>query len=204
MHRTCRVEVNHGSSAELGLPFRRLFLVSGWACRARILANGERQILGFLVPGDCIDLSDDEDPPLHRTFALTRTVTINANILDLELDEFAHRHFGLRIALARSKRAETRRMFDHIVRLGAMPAMRAMGHLLAEFHDRLARPGEHSSERFLIPISQDTLGEALGLSSVHTNRVLSQLRAEGLLQLGPGWALLTDPIRLAEMVARPK
>ncbi len=175
-------------------------MVSGWACRARVLPDGRRQILNFVLPGDCAALSNDDEPRMFRTFTLTRTATIDGSRLMQILAEGDPAHDGLRTAIAKADRAEIGMMADHIVRLGALPAFQSMAHLLGELHDRLSTVQLAANGRFPIPVAQDVLGEALGLSVVHTNRVLSQLRRQGVLQLGPGWAMVSDRSKLTDIV----
>lgn len=187
----CRPARSAPAGVELGGDSRRLFLVAGWACRWRVLPNGRRQILGFILPGDSVGLTDGPEPPLHHSVAVTRVSVIDATAL---VDRINSGGAGeaLSRAFAAADRCEAARHLDHVVRLGAMSAIEGMDHLLGELHRRFADVGLAEEGRFPLAVSQDTLGEALGLSGVHTNRVLAQLRREGRLELGPGWAQLSD------------
>jgi CRP-like cAMP-binding protein len=168
-----------------------LFLTAGWACRIRDLGPYGRQVLGFVLPGDPIG-SRDRSPAPHRTVALTRISTLDARALGRRMQDEPEAHLSLTSALASAEREEHHRHLDHAVRLGALSAYRAMLHFLAELHDRLERVGLAREGRFALPVAQDVLGDALGISEVHANRILAQLRRDGLLELGPGWALLVD------------
>jgi CRP-like cAMP-binding protein len=156
-----------------------LFIASGWACRVREIGESGRQILGFILPGDAIGLRWTDPAPPHRTIALTSLYLLDGHGLT-----------GLDRCLARSERAEHHRHLDHTVRLGALSAYEAMCHFLTELHDRLQQVGLAQKGRFELPVAQDVLGDALGISEVHANRILSQLKRDGLLELGPGWAAL--------------
>jgi hypothetical protein len=188
----------HPVGAALGDDSRRLLLVSGWACRCRILADGGRQIFSFLLPGDSVDLSS---PELFRTECLTRAETVDLEPALGPAGATDPPRIRLRAVLAEAARAEHQRQLDHMVRLGSMPAFEAMADLLLEFHDRQAEVGLAEQGRFAMPLFQDVIGGALGLSPAHTSRVLSRLRREGLVSLKDGWVHLLDPVRLRALAA---
>ena len=169
-----------------------LFLTSGWACRLRELGSHGRQILGFVLPGDAIGLRDGEPEPGYRTLALTRVFMLDGTALESRLRAKPDSHRNLASALLVAERAEHHRHLDHTVRLGALGAYDAMRHFLLELHDRLQAVGLARRGRFDLPVAQYVLGDALGISEVHANRVLAQMRREGLLELGPGWAQLAE------------
>lgn len=186
----CRAGGTRAAGADLTGEAGPLFLASGWACRIRALEPHGRQVLGFVLPGDPIALGDADQTPAHRTLALTRVSLLDGRELAGRLSIEPDRHQGLAVALDRAERAEHRRHLDHAVRLGALSAYQAMLHFLSELHDRLALVGLAKDGRFDLPVAQDALAVALGISEVHANRVLAQLRRDGALKLGPGWAAL--------------
>ena len=69
------------------------------------------------------------------------------------------------------------------MRLGRQTAYERMAHLLLELHGRLAEIGEARGESFHLPIKQEVLADALGLSLVHVNRTLQQMRRDGLIDM---------------------
>lgn len=188
----CAPVSSRAAGTDLTLEPGPLFLTAGWACRVRELGGHGRQILGFVLPGDPIGVPDGGLAAPHRTLALTRVSLLDGQALAGAVlsDPAAHR--GLAAALDGAARAECHRHLDHAVRLGALDAYQAMRHFLTELHDRLEAVGLAHAGRFDLPVAQDVLGSALGVSEVHANRVLAQLRRDGLLELGPGWALLVD------------
>ena len=185
---TCRPTAPRPAGSALGVDGERLFVVSGWACHVRELGDEGRQILGFILPGDPVGRADSKDAPNHRAIALTRVTLVDATLLEREAK--ARPGSGVAAALARADHAEHGRHLDHAVRLGALSAYRAMRHFLRDIHDRLAAVGLASGGRFDLPVAQDVLGDAMGISEVHANRVLAQMRRERLLELGPGSATL--------------
>jgi CRP-like cAMP-binding protein len=85
------------------------------------------------------------------------------------------------------------------MRLGRQSAYERLIHLLLEFLDRLKANGAAEDGSFVMPFTQEVLSDALGLSTVHTNRVLQQLRRERLIETHAASVRLIDPVLLAEI-----
>lgn len=171
------------------------FLVSGWASLQRLLADGRRQIFSFLLPGDLINRTRLRTIGRStQVLALTPVETVDATPV---LDAASRGREGLRAALIAVDAVENRRLLDHIVRLGRQTAYERVGHLLLELHHRLSLAKLTDDRSFPLPLTQETLADALGLSNVHVNRVLQQLRREGMLELRSGRATLPKPADLA-------
>jgi len=83
-------------------------------------------------------------------------------------------------------------MRDQIVRLGRQTAYERMAHFMLELHARLQVAGIASSHTFALPVSQEVLADVLGLSVVHTNRVMQQVRHDGLLETRSGQVKILD------------
>src|SRR5690606_17289675 len=112
------------------------FVVSGWACRRRILADGRRQIFGFALPGDLLDAGGAGSADIGFA-ALTAVETVDAE----GLRQAANDHAGLARALAALAEQQGRLLLDHIVRLGRMNALERLCHMLLELRERLAVVG---------------------------------------------------------------
>lgn len=176
-------------------PLRPRFLVSGWAARVRWLADGRRQIVGFLTPGDGLGLCERPQP-----LAVCPVVAISPVEL-VEASALAHLAFGkpgarqesLSIALHISAALEEAALMDQIVRLGRQTALERIAHLFLELRFRLNLVGLVDKESFSLPLTQEQLADATGLSAVHVNRTLQQLRREGLLELASGRLRLLEP-----------
>ena len=173
-------------------------LLSGWACRARVLPDGRRQIFTIVVPGDAVGLCVRAEPIAQSTtFALTNTVTADASALDDAVYRHAADYPGLASAVSTASVLDEASLLDHIVRLGRHTAYERMAHLFLELRWRLAAVGLGGEHKFPMPLTQEALADALGLSIVHVNRTLQQLRREGLLEVRGGWAELYKPAVLA-------
>jgi CRP-like cAMP-binding protein len=90
-------------------------------------------------------------------------------------------------------------LLDHAVRLGRLTAFERVAHFLLELQQRLEIAGLGDRQRFPLPLTQEILADALGLSIVHVNRTLQQLRRTGLIELRSGVAILVQPDALAKL-----
>ncbi|WP_454762158.1 Crp/Fnr family transcriptional regulator [Caulobacter segnis] len=155
-----------------------MFLVSGWACLAQSLRDGRRQILTFLLPGDGVGFDLLTRPQRAvQAIALTRLTVRYAQPGFIPGTERLSRGF------AGSAAAQQGRLIDHLVSLGRRTSYERMAHLILELHGRLSEIGETRGESFRLPIKQEILADALGLSLVHVNRTLRQLRRDRLIAL---------------------
>jgi len=195
-----------GPGAELltepaGAPSPRVIL-SGWACRQRLLPDGRRQIFDLLVPGDMIGLAPGSLPlGQASTVSLTRTATVDASPLIVAAQRPSAFPAVARLVAA-TPAIDEERLMNHVVRLGRFTAYERVVHLLLELGDRLAAAGLGDKGRFPLPVTQEVLADALGLSVVHMNRILQQLRRESLIQMGSGHVTLLAREAL-ETVAGP-
>lgn len=170
---------------------RRAFL-SGWACRQRILMDGQRQILSFLLPGDLIGICNHHDPAAAATILAVTEVTTCSAPEAAPGSELAE-------AFARSAALEEHYFLAQITRLGRMNAIERTADWLLETRDRLALVDMVQGDQFSLPITQEMLADTLGLTSVHVNRTLQAMRKDGLLQLRSGMISL-DRERMERLV----
>ncbi len=179
------------------LPPSRL-IVAGWACRYRLNAGKRRQILGFLLPGDFVGRVLLPDLPLpYAVVALTGLKTVSAQPL---VEAAANPD---RTALARAVRLTAHLddllLLNQLMRLGQQTARERVVHLILELHERLGWVGLTWDDHFAMPLALDVLADALGLSIVHMNRTLQQLRADGLLDVEGGTVALLKPEQLQDI-----
>lgn len=169
-------------------------LVSGWAAAVKGLRDGRRQILQIFLPGDVPGLS-----AITRTgaVALANAMTVDARPLAQALTARDPAQMGLRLAWDRAQAASQQELLDQIVRLGRLSAYERTAHLLMELLDRHRRAGVSDGRRMAWPLTQETLADVLGLSVVHVNRILQQLRREGVIMLRSGQLVTPDLDRLA-------
>lgn len=170
---------------EEGQCYERLFILKdGWAIRYKLLADGRRQILSFALPGDFIGiraaLFETSD---HSVQTLTHASVYSFPVESLmELCEFSPK---LALTLIWSNAREKAMLAEHITRLGRRSAYEGLAHLLLELLNRLQYVGLASEQSYEMPLTQEVLADALGLTPVHINRTLRRLREDGLVEMNP-------------------
>jgi CRP-like cAMP-binding protein len=170
-----------------------LLLLSGWAARVRSFSDGRRQILAVVLPGDLIGGWHHGDLPAPiSVVALSEVAVIPAPA--------ARPGTGLAMAYAAAAAAEERCLYRQIARLGRLSAYERVADWLLEIHDRLAAAGLANGNSFPMPLTQEVLADALGLTSVHINRTLQSMRRDGVVDLRSGTARLPDLQQLADLV----
>ncbi|WP_347271129.1 Crp/Fnr family transcriptional regulator [Rhizorhabdus histidinilytica] len=158
----------------------RLFL-SGWACRYRTLEDGRRQILAFLLPGDLCDLNNYVLSELdHSIGALTPV-----QYVEIQHDRVAQLMADrLRLAQAFWWHMLTSLSIQREWTLNlSRSAFERIGNLFCELFFRLRAVGLTQGRRYDLPITQIEMAEATGLTPVHVNRTLQEMRSEGLIIL---------------------
>jgi CRP-like cAMP-binding protein len=173
---------------------KQLIIISGWACDLRILPDGRRQIFSFLLPGDAIEARGAGNVGSRGLVALTRLEVVDSG---RQLAADAEGREALIRALDDAALRREQRLYDHVVRMGRLSAKERVIHLLLELRDRLDRVGLVKGDTFKIPLTQEIFADALGLSVVHINRTLKELRKEGLVCVKSGSATLLNPGKLA-------
>jgi len=187
-------------------PLERPYLIlTGWAARQRVLPDGRRQILSFLLPGDTAGIRRGPAPIVPTAVAALTGVEI-ADASFLRSFAASADNENLADALSIAQAVEEAQMLDHLVRLGRQTALERTAHLLMELHGRLSAAGLSNGWEFPLPLTQEILADALGLSVVHTNRTLQQLRRQNLIESRNGHVTIREPEELARIGAyqRPR
>lgn len=166
-------------------------VVDGWAGRYKLLANGTRQIVALLIPGDFCDLHTTILGQMdHGIVALTACHV--AYIPAAQIDELTSQHSGLTKALWWSTLVDEAVLRSWVVNAGRRDAYQRIAHLMCEMHLRLGMIGPVSDGRFDFPLTQDELADATALTPVHVNRTLQRLRNEGLIIFRSGRLTVLD------------
>jgi len=189
---------------EGGGPMRPTFILSGWACRQRLLPDGRRQIFSILIPGDAVGFCADPSPISSASaVALTKVTLATVEPLGSPAaaspSNRAQDPWGFADHMWLSACLEEGLLLDHIVRLGRQTAYERTAHLLLELHWRLALIGQADQRGFTMPLTQEVLADFLGLSIVHVNRTLQQLRRERLIEMSGSKVVLLDAPQLTEI-----
>lgn len=173
-------------------------ILEGWACRYKILPSGTRQILAFLMPGDCCDLHvallAEMDHSI-QTVTPAAVATIDRADMDAILDE----NRAVAKAMYLSQLIDEGTMRAWITSMGRRSSIERVAHLMCELYLRARNIGLTSETHFTLPLSQIILADALGMTPVHINRVLKKLRLSGAMTLKRGSLMITDPHRLVQI-----
>ena len=175
-----------------------VFVVSGWVGRVVDLHDGRRQIVAFYIPGDLVGFSSRPGAQARAShICLTNVVTANAREVIRNARQESVRYYALIGALNAVEDEINKGLIDQIVRVGRMAAHERMIDLIADLYRRHRRAGLGFANGFVFPLTQETLGDAIGLSTVHINRVLQQLRRENIIKTTTGRIEIPNPALLA-------
>lgn len=172
-------------------------LMQGLACSYKTTGEGKRQILAFHLPGDIPDLLSLHVGTVNATVATMTAARVGLILHEHLRQLFANRH--LATALWRSLVTEVTIAREWTVNLGQRRGPARTAHLLCELVTRMHAIGAVNGDSFDLPITQQELADALGLSIVHVNRSLQELRGQGLISWVGKTMSVLDQEALAEI-----
>lgn len=159
---------------------RLYILTEGWACRYKTTREGSRQIVAILVPGDVANLDALAFRRADfgvRVLSMVKAVAIPCD----DMAALASTHAGIGATLSRLAMTENAILSQWALCLGRMSAQQRLCHLLCELGQRVVPNQADNQISFDLPLTQEQIADTLGLTSVHVNRTLQQLRGEGLV-----------------------
>ena len=170
-------------------------LLEGWGYRHKILPDGSRHILAYLIPGDLCDIHifilKTMDHSLGLLSPATVAVISQEAILEV-MDKYPRIERGLWWATLVDEAV----LREWLVNIGQRDAYKRLAHLFCELWLRMRAVGLADEGRFSLPLTQEELGDTMGLTSVHVNRTLQKMRAEGLISFEKRQLTIHDPQRL--------
>jgi CRP-like cAMP-binding protein len=166
-------------------------LLEGLICRYKTLADGERQILAFHTAGDWPDLHSYFLNHMDHALATMSPCRV-AQIPHPVLRTLIQTHPRLAELLWRETMLDSAIFREWVVNLGARDAHRRTAHLFCELQTKLLALDLADEEGFELPLTQADLADAVGVSAVHINRVLQQLKRDGLVTYGRGIIAIHD------------
>jgi CRP-like cAMP-binding protein len=175
-----------------GRKYDALFVLSeGVSIRCRILHDGRRQILNIALPGDFIGFpSTFSERALYSVTALSDCVV--APVLFSRLLGLFDKQPRLAAAIFWSFACEAAMYAEHLIDVGRRSALERIAHFLLELLTRLQVIGLADERSFRMPLTQELIGDALGLSVPHVNRTLSQLRNDELVNIEEHIVIIKD------------
>ncbi len=173
-------------------------LAKGWVCSYKLQPDGTRQIVDVQIPGDFLGLrsvllrtSDHSFEPITEIEA--------AEVLAGDLLEALANTPRLATAILWAVSRDEAMVVEHLVGIGRRDADARMAHFLLELGSRLALVGMAGKDGYDCPLTQYHLADILGLTAVHVNRVLRQLRESGMVTFRDGRVAFHDHDRLVEL-----
>lgn len=184
----------------LGEPCDAIFnLVDGWVFLYNLLEDGRRQILHFALPGDILGFH-----PMCGGMATYGTQELTNAVVCVmprqALDLLSNIHPGIGMQLARVVSRDCSLAYDHLTSVGRHSARERVAHLILELYirHRSQWPG-HRIEEMSLPLTQEHIGDATGLTGVHVNRVLGDLRKDRIVEFHYRRLQILDPDKLVDI-----
>jgi CRP-like cAMP-binding protein len=172
-----------------------MLALDGWLFRSKDLPTGERQVLEIHLPGDFADLHGFTLKQLDHDI-ITVTETIIGFVPHERLTELTNAHPHLTRVYWLSTNIDAAVTREMALSLGQRSALSRMAHLFCELRARLAIIGRTNGASFEFPLTQRELAECLGLTVVHVNRTLQELRRMGLVETANRRLTILDLERL--------
>jgi CRP-like cAMP-binding protein len=176
----------------------RIFIVnSGWACAYRDLSSGERAIIDTPLMGDIVGTRAAEGPNLNSLASITELSLFE--ISRQTLNEVLDYRPGMAIFFARITMRQHSILTEHLTNVGRRNALVRTAHFLLELGERLAAFGEGSTRGYDCPLTQQELADVLGLTAIHVNRTLRELREHKLISFRSGFVEFLNRPKLVKL-----
>jgi CRP-like cAMP-binding protein len=161
-------------------PTQCMILTSGYAFRQKVTGDGSRQILAVCIPGDAVDLQNMFLKVSDHSVQLFTQAKV-ADVPREALQELVLTRPAIATAVIQLTLVEASILREWVVNVGRRDARERIAHVLCEFAVRLESRGLMADHGFELPMTQEQLADATGLTSVHVNRVLKGLETDGLI-----------------------
>jgi CRP-like cAMP-binding protein len=175
-----------------------LVILDGWACRYKILPNGARQMLAFLMPGDSCDLHVDLLTEMDHGIQTITACTV-AKIDRPTIETVFEQHPSVMKAMYLAQLIDEGTLRAWITSIGRRSSIERVAHLMCELYLRARNIGLGGDMHLVLPLSQIVLADALGMTPVHINRVLKQLRLAGAMTIVRGSLIIVSPQILVQI-----
>lgn len=173
-------------------------MLEGWACRYKVLPNGSRQIVGLLMPGDCCDLHIGLLGEMDHSIQ-TITPAHVSKVDRQSMEALLAQHPAIAKAMYISQLVDEGTMRAWITSMGRRDCVSRLAHLMCELYIRASNVGLEVEPSFAMPLSQVLMSDCLGMTPVHLNRVLKEIRLSGAMTIVRGDVTIADPKMLARL-----
>lgn len=207
-NKTCPASQEHGSACLAPIAHKRVragatlveidrvydtigIVADGWAYRHTMQPNGERQILNFYVPGDLFDIDTFVLPNVAAIASISALTDLSVCYFSsAELRKFADRNARTRHMIKHAVRHNQSELAKRLTDVARLPAQARIASFISQIHDRLKQRMLADEKRLPLPLRQQDIADALGLTAEHVNRSLTALRQSGLIDVTNGQALI--------------
>lgn len=179
-------------------PDHVFLLVRGWACRYKLTADGRRQILAYLIPGDLCDVHIFILKEMDHAIGVLNDARVVAIPKDVMRDVM-RTHPNIAEALWWATLVDEAVLREWLVNVGQRKAVARLAHLLCELWLRLKQVDMLGNGEFCVPLTQSQLADTTGLTTVHVNHTLQQLRKQGLVSMQERKIIVHDIAGLREI-----
>jgi CRP-like cAMP-binding protein len=173
-------------------------ILKGWACRYKLLPEGTRQITSFLMPGDTCDLHATVSDYMEHSIATLTTARV-ALVPRAVMENLIETRPAITRAFWWTQLVDEDTLRAWIVSMGRRDGLQRVAHLMCELYVRARNIGLTDGDSFELPLTQTVIGDALGLTPIHVNRVLRKLRIKGVMTLSGGTLVIADVAKLAHV-----
>ncbi len=173
-------------------------LESGWACSYKLLPDGGRQVIDFPIPGDVIGMRSVLLRTSDHSFSALTDVTV-AEVTAAQIMAAFEQAPRVGVAFLWAASRDEAMVVEHLVNIGRRSALVRTAHFLVELGMRLQWAGLGTASGFACPLNQYLLADAVGLTAIHVNRILRQLRERKLLTFRDGKVTIHDMHRLRQL-----
>ncbi len=181
-----------------GRPTECCLVIEGFCVRAKTTVSGQRQILSIHIAGEIPDL---QSLHLHRMDhdLIAVTPSTLGFISHVSMRALTRANPNIAEVLWRDTLIDSAIFREWIVNVGQRPAASRLAHAVVELRRRLAVTGRATGDTFEMPLTQEQISEALGITPVHANRIIRQLRDDGIVDISRGHVAVLDEAKLAEL-----
>ena len=173
-------------------------IAEGFCMRSKTIADGRRQILSIHIPGEIPDLMSLFLHMMDHDLSTLTPCTLGFINHDV-LTKLHRRRPNVAEIFWRDTLIDAAMFREWIVNVGQRAAPARLAHVMSELRERLKVIGGATGPSFEMPLTQEQIGEALGITAVHVNRVIKQLREDGIVELHRGRATILNETKFREL-----
>jgi CRP-like cAMP-binding protein len=173
-------------------------IVDGFCMRSKTISDGRRQILSLHIPGEIPDLMSLFLHVMDHDLSTLTPCTLGF-IKHEALQRLHRRAPNVAEIFWRDTLIDAAMFREWIVNVGQRSAPGRLAHVMVELRERLKLIGRVQGNDFEMPLTQEQIGEALGITAVHANRVIRQLREDGIVEMQRGRVKVLDEAKLWDL-----